>query len=132
MIVENALLDLGNRPLRRSSFSIVIVAVVNSYLERYQIDPIDVETPGDVALSRIYRLDQTVQQEVLERKVGVVRDRDTYRMTLMFASGIIALIVVVIAIVEIAHVGTDKSGLSLELLGKIVEGGFGLLTLLIP
>lgn len=132
MIVENALLDLGNRPLRKSSFSMVIVAVVNSYLERYQIDPIDSDTTGDVALSRIYRLDQTVQKEVLERKVGVVRDRDTYRMTLMYASGIIALIVVVIAIIEIMNVGTDKSGLSLEMLGKVIDGVFSLLTLLVP
>ena len=110
----------------------VIVAVVNSYLERYQIDPIDSDTTGDVALSRIYRLDQAVKKEVLERKVGVVRDRDTYRMTLMYASGIIALIVVVIAIVEIMHVGTDKSGLSLEMLGKVIDGVFSLLTLLVP
>lgn len=132
VIVEDALLDLGNRPLRKSSFSMVIVAVVNSYLTRYQIDEVDIDTPADVTLSRIYQLDQTTQRDVLDRKVGVVRDRDTYRMTLMYASGIIAMIVVVIAIIEIMNVGTDKSGISLALLGKIIEGGFELLTLLVP
>jgi hypothetical protein len=119
MQVEEALLKLGTDPLKRSPFSNVTVAVINSYLRRENDDPVTMETPGDIALSRIYGL--PISDRLLRHEVGQVRDRDTYRMTLTCVAGLVGLIVVVVALIELFNIGSSSSGQGFSVLIKLID-----------
>jgi hypothetical protein len=119
MQVEEALLKLGTDPLKRSPFSNVMVAVINSYLRRENDDPVTMETPGDIALSRIYGL--PISDRLLRHEVGQVRDRDTYRMTLTCVAGLVGLIVVVVALIELFNIGSSSSGQGFSVLIKLID-----------
>lgn len=132
MIVEDALLRLGDRPLKRSPFSHVIVGMANSYLENHQIDNIDAEMSADQVYARIWKLPKDQRQELLDNKVGVMRDRDTYRITLTALSALMALIIVPVAVIEIMSVGSENSGVGFKFLGELFGLFFGLLQTITP
>lgn len=121
MQVEEALLKLGSDPIHTSPFSRVLLAVINSYLSRAGDELITLDTPGDVALSQVYGL--SLSHKALRHEVGNLRDRDMYRLTLTYVAGLVGLIVMVIALIEIFNVGSDGSGQGVSILVKLIDAG---------
>lgn len=121
MIVNDALIQLGENPVKRSPFSSVIVAMVNSYLKKSAIEPITSNTRADHVIARIWELPTDTRLELMEQKVGVMRDRDTYRLTLTLVSVVIVVFVVLVGVVEILSVGTENSGAGFAIVGQLLN-----------
>lgn len=119
MQVEEALLKLGSDPIRKSPFSHVLVAVINSYLRRDGDELVTMDTPGDIALSRVYGM--TISEKVLRHEVGQLRDRDAYRRILTYVAALVGLIVIAVAIIEVLNVGSDSSGQGFSVLIKLID-----------
>lgn len=113
--IEEELIELGPRPLRNSSYSTVLLAVLNAYLPtRLHLKP---ETSGQQALTAIYQLhDETLQERILSKRVGSVRNLDSYRTALLVLSGLLTSGVVLFAIWETVSNGTPSSAVMRYLL----------------
>lgn len=118
MNVEAALIELGDNPLRRSPYSNTLLLVLNAYLPGNNI--VSRETSGQETLSLIYQLpDTALQERLLEREVGQVRGRDSYRTALLVISGLMGVSGVALAITEI--VTPDSTGVSELITGLIIN-----------
>lgn len=108
--IEEALIELGPRPLRYSSYSHVLLAVLNAYLpSRVHLEP---SVSGQHALTVIYQLkDEALQERILQKQLGSVRNRDSYRTALLLLSGALASGVVLFAVWETLSHGSPSSGL---------------------
>lgn len=120
MIVNDALIQLGEQPVKRSPFSSVIVAMVNSYLKRSSLELITPSTRADLVIARIWELPSDRREELMKQRVGVMRDRDTYRLTLTLVSLVLVSFVVMVGVVEILSVGTEKSGSGFAIIGQLL------------
>jgi len=116
MIVEDALVSLGDEPVKNSPFSHVIVAMANGYFMRNNIAKVTKETPASHIYAQAFSLPTNERTEFLSQKVGKVRDRNTYRLTLLVMALIAALIVVPVMIIEIISVGTGNGGQGFQFL----------------
>jgi len=116
MNVEAALIELGDKPLRRSPYSSTLLLVLNAYLPGN--NSVSRETTGQEVLSLVYQLpDTSLQERLLEREVGQVRGRDSYRTVLLAVSGLMGIFGVALAVAEIV---TPKSTGVSELINGII------------
>ncbi len=120
MNVEDALIELGDQPLRRSPYSSTLLMVLNAYLPGDQ--PISREVTGQEILSKVYQLpDVQLQERLMEREVGQLRGRDSYRTVLLVFSGVLGVLGIILAIAEI--VSPQSTGAS-DTWDRVVDGGF--------
>jgi uncharacterized membrane protein YkgB len=126
MKVEEVLIDLGDQPLRKSPYSRILHAVLNAYLPGEK--PVNLEMDGQELLSLIYQLpDTALQERILEKQVGGVRNSDSYRTSVLIFSGFIGFIAVTVAITEILNADSAVSSGGMQILSQIVTGSFELL-----
>lgn len=100
MIVEETLVSLGDQPIKKSPFSHVMVAMVNSYFTRNNVERISSDTAANIVYERVWRLPKEERVELLNHTVGVVRDRNAYRLTLMTVAIITAIVVIPVMGIE--------------------------------
>lgn len=127
MNVEAALIELGEKPLRRSPYSSTLLLILNAYLPGD--NPVSPESTGQEILSKVYQLPDTkLQERLMERPLGEVRGRDSYRTVLLVLSGFMGIIGIALAISEIV---SPQGTLSGDALNKIIDGSFSIIKLLL-
>lgn len=99
MDTREALVRLGDRPIKRSPISKSLVASLNAHLETTPDDRITKETPGDEALARVYKHPQ--RDRILTEQWGVIRDRDSFSASLVGIASIITLLVFAMTVLEV-------------------------------
>lgn len=99
MDTREALVRLGDRPIKRSPISKSLVASLNAHLETTPDDRITKETPGDEALARVYKHPQ--RDRILTEQWGVIRDRDSFSALLVGIASIITLLVFAMTVLEV-------------------------------
>jgi hypothetical protein len=130
MTLEEALIDLGDRPLIKSPYSKTILAVVNATVG-HKNAVITLDSPGHSILGTVYQIADTAKQEkLLAKPLGVVRGTDRYRNFVLAFSTVIACIAILLATAEVIH-DTPLSDGSSEVLREIVRGLFDLIKILI-
>lgn len=128
MNVEEALIEVADRPLRCSPYSGVLIVVLRALLPAGE--SITGEITGQQVLTDIYNLsDADLQERILSRELGTVRNRDAYRTTLLSVSGIIGLVAVVITGMEIFRLDRDRT--AMDVLGSLVQGGISVVKFVI-
>ena len=100
MNVEEALIDLGDQPLHKSDYSKVLRAMLNALV------PTDktytVNHTGQELLADIYQInDRELQERILQKQVGSVRNSDTYRSAVLTLSGLIGVGVILLTLLEL-------------------------------
>lgn len=101
MNVEEALIDLGDRPLQKSPYSKVLKAMLNALIPTEE--KVTLDRTGQDILTDIYSLqDDELREKILQKSVGSVRDNDVYRSTLLVVSGLIGLGVIVTTFLEVS------------------------------
>lgn len=99
MNVEEALIDLGDKPLHKSRYSRVLKAMLTALVPTDQ--EISMNHTGDELLTMIYKTNGvSLQDKILQKQVGTMRNSDTYRSTVLSASVLIGVSVVLIALFE--------------------------------
>lgn len=130
MNVEEVLIELGDAPLKKSNYSKVLVAFINAMVARET--PFTAQSLGHEVLSYIYRHpDPKVQEKILGKRLGAVRDSDPYRSSVLVFSGIIGFIVVTVALVEISTGGQGMSSDGASVLNTVAEGVLGIVRALV-
>lgn len=118
MKIEAILIELGDRPLRKSAYSKVLGAVLNAYLPGDS--PVNDTMNGQELLAKIYQLnDVELQEKILEKQLGAVRNTDMYRNVVLIFAVIVGMTTVLIAMTEILSAGSP-TGASTDNLTKIV------------
>jgi len=116
MRVEEALIELGEHPLHRSSYSNVLIAILNAYLP--QRVRVTLNNTGQHVLTVIYQLsDETLQEKILQKKLGTVRNKDAYRTSVLWLSGLLSMGVVLYAVIEVVSQGSPSSEILQYLMG---------------
>lgn len=130
MTIEEALIDLGDRPLSKSPYQRVIIAIANTYLTRSQM--ITRDTQGDEALSRIYQFVADEQrEELLGKSMGHVRNRDSYKPIVLAAAGLIGAAMIVLALVTMSQAGAGNAQPGVDAINNIVNQSFEIIKALL-
>lgn len=123
MNIEEILIRLGDKPLAKSPYSRVALAMINAKLEGR--DQITLDMEGHEILSMIYHQeDNALVDDLLARRVGRVRNADTYRLLILFFSGLLGLVTVVMAFLEIStqrSVSTAGGGFFTQVVALLAE-----------
>jgi hypothetical protein len=100
MNVEEALIDLGDKPLYKSTYSKVLKAMLNALIPTDTT--ITMNHTGQELLTEVYQIsDPELQEKILEKSVGSVRNSDMYRSSILTLSGMIGLGVIVLTLMEL-------------------------------
>lgn len=95
MILEQLLSEQGADPLTDKLNGRPLRAFINANLKKLGVDPIEVSTPCDVILERIYSIDdQTVQSTLLNRTVANLKGDSNYKRFSMYGAILLAIIVI--------------------------------------
>lgn len=130
MTIEDILIELGDRPLQKSPYSKVVFAIVNALLPTGKA--ITPTMQGHEILSLIYQLpDTALGEKILSRKVGTLRDTDHYRTLVLFFSGLIGSITVMVALLEVFR-DSGPSGTGSEVFTALINGLVSLIKALAP
>ena len=130
MSLEEALINLGSEPLIKSKQGKLIRTYLNSILDTQGDEVINLSTPGDVILNRVYRIaDMTKQSTVLTKEFGnssTDENKTNYPTVLLSC---IAAIVVVFVIAVIMELSSEKPLTQdfVNLMMHIVDGIFGII-----
>jgi hypothetical protein len=116
---REALVRLGDRPIKHSPISKSLVASLNAHLEPTDQDCITLDTPGDEALTRVYR--HPNRERILTEEWGVIRDRDSFRLLLILVAVGLTLLVFSLAVIEVYGSVRGSPGRGVELLDQITS-----------
>lgn len=116
MIVEETLVSLGEQPVKKSPFSHVIVAMANSYFSQHGIERVTRETASNLVYERVWKLPKEERIELLNHTVGNVRDRNTYRATLLVVAVIAAVVIIPVMIIELVSSNNGGGGAGFKFL----------------
>lgn len=129
MSLEEVLVRLGGRPLAMSPYSHAVIAIVNAQVNdpAKQLTP---ESTGSAVLTMLYHLpDQTIKNQLLTKSLEAVRDKDYYKVTVLWAAALITLIAIAIVVAMLTGQGSTEGNTTL--LGKIIDNVFQLIRLLL-
>lgn len=121
MTVDEVLVPLGDAPINSSPYSFVLLAMVNSYLSRHNMDEVAMDTPANVVLGEIWKLPEDERRGLLKEIVSGVRDRNSYRVTLTGIAILLGVVVVPVMVVEVLSAGSQHSGLGFNFLIQLAE-----------
>jgi len=124
MNVEQALIELGESPLKESPYSNTILVIANAFLP----DGVTVtaQTTGRALLTRIYRLkDDNVRERILARELNPIRSRDSYRTVMLAAAGVIGVIGILLAFDEMTREMGEAPGPGIQVLQNFFSGLLG-------
>lgn len=120
MRLEEALIDVGAKPLYKSPYSKILNAMLNAYLPGD--NPVNEDMTGHQLLSEIYQLKNAeLQEKILNKKLGHLRTTDAYRSSLLGFSTFAGIGVVVIALAEVANTAGYISVGGIEVLEVLVK-----------
>lgn len=115
MKLEQLLSDQGGDPLTDKLNGRPLRAFINASLKKAGIEPVEVSTPCDVILERIYSIeDPDNQAHVLEREVSALKGDKNYSKFSMYGAMLIGVIVLGLVIN-----GGQLSGETVEALKSI-------------
>lgn len=127
MSVEEALISLGESPLNSSPYSKLLHTLLNAFLPGDE--PVEMYLTGHEILSQIYKLpSHDLQERILQRRLGKIRGKDSYRTAVLVFSGFICIVSILLAVVEIMGWGVGGNSTLVE---TIVEGMFDVIKLLL-
>lgn len=88
MTVEEVLVTLGDQPLNKCAYSLVLMAMLNAYLPGDK--PVTREMTGAHLLTMIYQMpNDELIDKVLNKKVSTVRSSDPYRHVVLVVAVVI-------------------------------------------
>lgn len=124
MTLEEALIDLGDNPLVKSPYSAAIRAIVNATLN----DPAKIITPsstgGDV-LTLVYQVaDIGIRDQLLNKNLATVRDKDYYRLALLGMAILIAVITIALVLnvtLGEGHATDNSTGLLQSIIDNLFD-----------
>lgn len=130
MTLQEALISLGDRPLNASPYSSAIRALVLASLGK-KGSTIDKDTPGYIVLAQVYKIVNEVKRNaLLEHQLGVVRGTDMYKQFILAGSGVLALVVIIVAMAVVYSDATVSTEL-IDVLKLTIQEFFGLLKFMI-
>ncbi len=107
MKLEQLLSDQGGDPLTDKLNGRPLRAFINANLKKVGIEPVEVSTPCDVILERIYSIeDPDIQAHVLEREVSALKGDKNYTKFSMYGAALIGIIVLGVTIAG-GHLSTE-------------------------
>lgn len=125
MTIEEALMDLAERDLRSSAYSRILHAILNAYLPGDK--PVTFEMTGQDILILVYRLPESQRHELLSKRLAPVRASDPYRSVVLYISGLVGLLVVLLSFVVIQGVDPGMVNEDSELFTILMESAVRLL-----
>lgn len=119
MIVEEALIELGDKALSKSPYSKTLHAMLNAYLPGE--GTVTYEMDGHDLLAMIYMLpDETLQSKILTKPLAKVRCADAYRNIVLTVAFGFGMATVGLAFTEMLSNGGFIEGGGLEVLNKVI------------
>lgn len=127
MRLEQLLSDQGVDPLTDQLNGRALRAFINANLKRVGVEAVEVSTPSDVILERIYSIDNPdVQTKILERTVAELKGNSNYKKMSMYSAVALTAIVGMLFIDSI--MGGHISPEAIEVVKTIVGGLLSILT----
>ena len=121
MTLEEALIDLGTQPLSASPYSKAIQAIVLAGTGSPDTT-VTLSTPAHHILSLLWQMsDESKKQNLLDKTLGPVRSKDSYRPAVLILATVLVLVVVGIASAEVFTDTTISSGWS-DILKILAQG----------
>jgi len=130
MNVEQALIELGESPLKESPYSNTILVIANAFLP--DDGTVTAQTTGRALLTKIYRLkDENVQERILARELNPIRSRDSYRTAMLAAASVIGVIGILLAFDEMTREMGEAPGPGIQVLQNFFSGLLGVAKVLL-
>lgn len=126
MTFEELLAEMGDRPLKSSSYSRYVQGVLNANLATDK--QIILDNTGQEILNRLYDIRDGDRRDLLLAKSieKPVRQRDVYRLILIVACAVVSLVVVLGAFLALTQPVGGSDNPALALLSQFMDGLFGL------
>lgn len=110
MTLEEALIDLGTQPLSASPYSKAIQAIVLAGTGSPDTS-VTLTTPAHHILSLLWQMgDETKKQTLLNKPLGPVRSKDSYRTAVLILATVLVLLVVGVSSAEVLTDSTISGG----------------------
>lgn len=107
MNVEEALIELGDRPLYKSPYSRVMNVVLKALIPGEGI--VTSTRTGQELLAEIYQIkDLELQEKILQKNIGTIRNNDAYKSAILSLSSLIAMGVIVLTLLELSGIRISK------------------------
>ncbi len=130
MKIEEVLIELGEKPLYKCAYSKLLIAVINSQLSANS--QVTKDDTGYDIIGAIYTIrDEGIRDRLLQKEVHTVRERDSYKQTLVIASVIVGCIIVSTTMIDIIALQHGGVATSSDVFNKIIEGGFDILKIIL-
>jgi len=130
MTLEEALIDVGDKPLVKSPYSKAIKAVINASLNDPAI-AVNLNQTGAAVLTQMYQLPNSVLRgQILDKPLGGVRNKDSYRTAVLAMSAFIAVIAMTLTLAMLLG-DPEQAEHSSGLLETIINGVFDLIKMLL-